>query len=41
MEAIIDDLAARKCADYLNIPISGTLGIVKRMVLDLPEGHDY
>lgn len=28
MEAIIDDLAARKCADYLNIPIRGTLGIV-------------
>ncbi|MCP4666687.1 MAG: DUF3368 domain-containing protein [Deltaproteobacteria bacterium] len=28
MEVIIDDLAARKCADYLNIPVRGTLGIV-------------
>jgi len=28
MEAIIDDLAGRKCADYLNIPVRGTLGIV-------------
>ncbi len=28
MEAIIDDLAGRKCAAYLNIPVRGTLGIV-------------
>jgi len=28
MEAIIDDLAGRKCADHLNIPVRGTLGIV-------------
>lgn len=28
MEAIIDDLAARKCASCLGIPVRGTLGIV-------------
>lgn len=28
LEAIIDDLAGRKCAATLNIPIRGTLGIV-------------
>ena len=28
VEAIIDDLAARKCAARLNLPIRGTLGIV-------------
>lgn len=28
MEAIIDDLAARKCAAFLQIPVRGTLGIV-------------
>ncbi len=28
IEAIIDDLAARKCAASLNIPVRGTLGIV-------------
>ena len=28
MEAIVDDLAARKCASYLKIPVRGTLGIV-------------
>jgi len=28
MEAIIDDLAGRKCAAYLKIPVRGTLGIV-------------
>jgi predicted nucleic acid-binding protein len=27
-EAIIDDLAGRKCAASLNIPVRGTLGIV-------------
>lgn len=27
-EVIIDDLAGRKCADSLNIPIRGTLGLV-------------
>mgnify|MGYP006431912889 CR=1 FL=1 len=27
-EAIIDDLAARKCAASINIPVRGTLGIV-------------
>ena len=27
-EAIIDDLAGRRCAAYLNIPVRGTLGIV-------------
>ncbi len=27
-EAIIDDLAARKCAAALGIPVRGTLGIV-------------
>jgi len=28
LEAIIDDLAGRKCAASLNIPVRGTLGIV-------------
>ena len=28
MEAIVDDLAARKCAAFLQIPVRGTLGIV-------------
>ena len=28
IEAIIDDLAGRKCAASLNIPVRGTLGIV-------------
>lgn len=28
IEAIIDDLAGRKCADYLGIAVRGTLGIV-------------
>jgi len=28
MEAIIDDLSARKCAAFLQIPVRGTLGIV-------------
>ena len=28
MEAIIDDLAGRKCAAHLKIPVRGTLGIV-------------
>lgn len=28
VEAIIDDLAARKCAAGLGIPVRGTLGIV-------------
>ena len=28
MEAIIDDLAGRKCATCLKIPVRGTLGIV-------------
>lgn len=28
LEAIIDDLAGRKCAAALNIPVRGTLGIV-------------
>ena len=28
MEAIIDDLTARKCAAFLQIPVRGTLGIV-------------
>lgn len=28
IEAIIDDLAGRKCAAYLGIPVRGTLGIV-------------
>ena len=27
-EAVIDDLAARKCASLLNIPVRGTLGII-------------
>jgi predicted nucleic acid-binding protein len=27
-EAIVDDLAARKCAKTLSIPIRGTLGVV-------------
>lgn len=27
-EAIIDDLAGRRCASSLNIPVRGTLGIV-------------
>jgi predicted nucleic acid-binding protein len=27
-EAIIDDLAARRCADALSIPVRGTLGLV-------------
>ena len=27
-EAIIDDLAGRKCADFLGVPVRGTLGIV-------------
>ena len=28
MEAVIDDLAGRKCAAHLGIPVRGTLGIV-------------
>jgi predicted nucleic acid-binding protein len=28
VEAIVDDLAARRCADALGIPVRGTLGIV-------------
>lgn len=28
MEAVIDDLAGRKCAECLGIPVRGTLGIV-------------
>jgi predicted nucleic acid-binding protein len=28
MEAIIDDLAGRRCASLLGIPVRGTLGIV-------------
>lgn len=28
LEAIIDDLAGRKCAASLNIPVRGTLGLV-------------
>lgn len=28
VEAIIDDLAGRKCAAFLHIPVRGTLGIV-------------
>jgi predicted nucleic acid-binding protein len=28
MEAIIDDLAGRRCAALLGIPVRGTLGIV-------------
>lgn len=28
MEAIIDDLAGRRCAAFFNIPVRGTLGIV-------------
>ncbi len=27
-EAILDDLAARKCAEVLSIPVRGTLGII-------------
>jgi len=27
-EAVIDDLAGRKCAACLNIPVRGTLGII-------------
>lgn len=28
VEAIIDDLAGRKCARFMEIPIRGTLGII-------------
>ncbi len=27
-EVILDDLAARRCAKYLEIPVRGTLGLV-------------
>ena len=33
-EAIIDDLMARKCAETLNIPVRGTLGIVLKAKKD-------
>jgi predicted nucleic acid-binding protein len=28
LEAIVDDLSARKCASFLQIPVRGTLGII-------------
>lgn len=35
-EAILDDLAARKCAAALSVPVRGTLGI---LLLAKKEGH--
>ena len=38
LEAIIDDLAGRKCAAHLAIPVRGTLGIVLVQTSTMPPG---